>query len=523
MHPNAPQALPFSMGILGFFKHSLIAAACSWAALGAAHANAPQPQDDLRTMSAQAIAQAICQKDRRSEEVVGYWLERIAAHPELNAFISVEPEYALAQAKQEDARLAAGGACLPLGGVPIAIKDNIQVIGFANTAGTPALAQFHPQTNAPIIEKIQAAGAIIVGKTNMHELAFGVSGYNTAFHVPGTIGVRNAFNAQKISGGSSSGSAVALGARLIPIAMGTDTGGSTREPCALNGCVGFRPSVGRYSTEGVTPISFTRDTPGPMANTVGDVALLDTIITSALPLTPVAATSIRLGIPDYFWQDLEPEVAQQAQRALAQLRSAGVELVEVKMPHLGQLAADVATPIAIMEAKVALSDYLEQAHTGVAFEALAAGISSPDVQAIFAQMVTPGKVPGANHQMVDGQTPYAYAIEKGVPKLLALYQKTFADHQLDALVFPTVPQVAIDSNAQASRPEVFSRIIRNTDPSSNVGMPGLSIPIGLGAQSQLPIGMEIDGLPGTDAQLLAIGRTLESIWGPAAVAPIARP
>ncbi len=255
---------------------------------------------DFYLMSAEQTAQAICAKKVSSQSVVSYWLGRIDAHPELNAFISLNPKRALSEARAADARLAKGEQCLPLGGVPIAIKDNIQVIGFANTAGTPALVNFFPKVNAPIIDKLQAAGAIVIGKTNMHELSFGATGYNTAFHLPRLIGVRNAFDNSRIAGGSSSGSAAALGARLIPIAMGTDTGGSSRAPCALNGCVGFRPTVGRYSSVGITPISTSRDTAGPMANSVGDIILLDSILSGASLLKPIPAHHIRLGIPDFF-------------------------------------------------------------------------------------------------------------------------------------------------------------------------------------------------------------------------------
>ncbi|WAH55346.1 indoleacetamide hydrolase [Pseudomonas silvicola] len=489
------------------------------ASAGAAASELPQ---DFHLMSAEQTAQAICERKFTSESVVGYWLARIHAHPQLNAFISLNAQSALRQARAADERIAKGEKCLPLGGVPIAIKDNIQVVGFANTAGTPGLAHFYPKANAPIIDRLQAAGAIVVGKTNMHELAFGATGYNTAFHIPGVVGVRNAFDQSRIAGGSSSGSATALGARLIPIAMGTDTGGSSREPCALNGCVGFRPTVGRYSGVGITPISTSRDTAGPMANAVGDIVLLDSILSgrSASALAPLAPAKIRLGIPDFFWADLDTEVSAQANAALDKLRGSGVQIVPVKMPGLGALASAVATPVAIMEARKALTDYLLSQSTGITFKTLAHKVSSPDVQSIFSAMVVPGKVPGPDGKMIPGADAYHYALKTGVPKLAELYRKTFADNKLDALLFPTVPEVAIAAGPDAGTPEKFGRIIRNTDPSSNVKMPGLSMPVGVGT-SGLPVGMEIDGLPGTDDQLLAIGRTLESIWGPGPLPAIA--
>lgn len=475
----------------------------------------------LYTLSAQQTAQAICTKKISSEEVVKYWSKRIQDRPQLNAFITVDAERALSEAQKTDARLAAGGQCRPLEGVPIAIKDNIQVVGFPNTAGTPALRNFRPTQNAIIVDQLLKAGAIIIGKTNMHELAFGVTGYNTGYHIPEVIGIRNAFDQSRISGGSSSGNAVALGARMIPATVGSDTGGSTREPCALNGCVGFRPTVGRYSGYGITPISPTRDTAGPMANTVGDIILLDSIMSGKTPLPAKAASKIRLGVPDFFWADLDEDVRIKADEAIKALKASGVEIVPVKMPELQNLTAAVATPVAIVEAKKSITSYLKQQKTGVTFDQMVSQISSPDVQGIFNHMVMPVQVPGKDGKMIPGEPAYQEAIKHGLPKLAKLYQTTFKKYKLDALVFPTVPEVAIKTGLEAGTPENFMRIIRNTDPSSNVSMPGISIPVGLGAKTGLPVGMEIDGLPGQDANILSIAQTLENIWGPSPIPEIA--
>lgn len=148
-------------------------------------------------------------------------------------------------------------------------------------------------------------------------------------------------------------------------------------------------------------------------------------------------------------------------------------------------------------------------------------ISSPDVQSIFYDMVMPVKIPGKDGKMTSAEPVYKKAIKDGLPKLAKLYKTTFEENKIDGLLFPTVPEVAIKTGPEVGTPEHFLRIIRNTDPSSNVSMPGISIPVGLGPKTQLPVGMEIDGLPGKDAEILSIAKTLESIWGPSPIPEIA--
>lgn len=467
---------------------------------------------DLSNTSVDIITKLIHERKVSCEELVHHYFDTIEKQQSLNAFISTDKASAIQQAQYWDKYLLSGKPCPALMGILIAVKDNIHVAGFPNSAGTPALAQFRPQTSAPVIQKLIDQGAIIVGKANMHELAFGVTGYNTAMHIEGVVGTRNAVNPLHIAGGSSSGSAVAVAAGMVPIAMGTDTGASIRLPSALNGCVGFRPTAGRYSQEGITPISHTRDTAGPIAHTVSDVILIDELITQEPRKEPLQPHQIRLGINSYFWNHLDEDVHEQAHIALELLKSAGVEIIPVDMPNLEQFNQAVSFPVVIYEGKYDLIKYLKDHHVNLTIEAVVDQISSPDVQAIFKLNILPELTLDPNGQLVPVLPLYEKAISEARPQLLELYQNTFKALNLDALLFPTSPIVAPLANEEVYSIETFQTLMRNTDPGSNIGIPGLSLPIGMGTKSKLPVGLEIDGLAHQDSEILAIGITLEKIF-----------
>ncbi len=466
----------------------------------------------LANASVDVITKLIHERKVSCEELVHHYFAAIEKQQSLNAFISTDKASAIQQAQYWDKYLLSGKPCPALMGILIAVKDNIHVVGFPNSAGTPALADFKPQSSAPIIQKLIVHGAIIVGKTNMHELAFGVTGYNTAMHIEGVVGTRNAVNPLHIAGGSSSGSAVAVAAGMVPISIGTDTGASIRLPSALNGCVGFRPTVGRYSQEGITPISHTRDTAGPIAHTVSDIILIDQLITQEPKKEPLQPHQIRLGINPYFWNHLDEDVHEQAHIALGLLKDAGVEIIPVDMPNLEELNHAISFPVVVYEGKYDLIQYLKHHDVNFTIETVVDQISSPDVQAIFKQNILPQLIQDQTGQLVPVLPFYEKAISEARPQLLELYQNTFKAHNLHALLLPTSPIVAPLANEQVSSIENFQTLIRNTDPGSNIGLPGLSLPIGKGVKSKLPIGLEIDGLPHQDSEILGIGVTLEEIF-----------
>ncbi|SEF29742.1 indoleacetamide hydrolase [Variovorax sp. NFACC27] len=475
-------------------------------------ARAQPAAPDIATLTATEAMRQLCAGTVTSEQLTAAYIAQAKAKANLNAFITLDEAGALKQARAADALRKRGGACKPLAGLPVAIKDNIQVQGLPATAGSPALKGFVPAADAPVVAKLRAAGAVILGKTNMHELAFGVTGYNPGFHSGPDVGVRNAYDATRIAGGSSSGNGTALGARMVPAALGTDTGGSVRIPCAFNGCASLRPTVGRYPQQGIAPISHTRDTAGPMAQSMADVALLDSVIAGGKPSRPADLKRVRLGVVPAFLANLDADTRAVTDAALAKLRAAGITLVDVEMPKLMELNGAVGFPLALYEANDDMVAYLSKYRTGIDIAQLTAGIASPDVKGTFEAFVIPRKLPAPNG-VVDAKPVYDSAMRVARPALQKLYRDTFTKNRLDALVFPTVPRVALAAAPEASSPENFGALIQNTDPGSNAGIPGVQLPSGLGATTGLPVGLELDGPAGSDRRLLALGLAVEQVLG----------
>ena len=472
----------------------------------------PRPVDvtDLGVADAAALIRA---KKVTSVELTQAYLARAEANRDLNAFITLDGAAALKAARRADRDLALNLPKGVLHGVPLVVKDNVHVADLPNTAGTPGLRDFVPKEHAPTVKRLIGEGAVILGKTSMHELAFGVSGYNEAFFTAQPIGTRNPYDRTRIAGGSSSGTGAAIAARLAPGGLGSDTGGSVRIPAGLTGGSGLRPTLGRYSQEGVTPIAHTRDTVGPMAQTVADVALLDSVVMHG-KVPPVASLDgVRLGVyRAYYFADLDADTTTVVNAAIDRLKAAGVTIVEVDMPDLKALNDRVSFPVALFEAYDDLKAYLAKYHTGKTVEQVAAAIASKDVKATYETLVVPRKLPGPNG-LVDAEPVYRGAMAGPRPELLKHFIDTLDKYAIEALLAPTTPSVAVAQGPQASSLETFLRFIRNTDPGSNAGMPGLTIPAGLGPTTGMPVGLSLDGLRDSDERLLAIGMAIEQVLG----------
>lgn len=472
-----------------------------------------QSAPDLDALTAGQAAADMCAGKYSSETLVLAVLARARSRADLNAFITLDDAGSVRAAKAVDAARKRGAACRPLDGVPIVVKDNIQVAGLPTTAGTPALKNYVSKTDAPVFAKLRAAGAILIGKTNMHELAFGVSGYNAAFKTGTTVGVRNAYDPAKIAGGSSSGSGALIGARIVTAGLGTDTGGSVRIPCALNGCASLRPTAGRYSQSGIAPISHTRDTAGPMGVSMADVALLDRVIAGGAAVKPADLKKLRVGVVASMMANLDADTKAATDEAITKMKSAGATVIDVEMSRLAELNGAVGFPVALFEAYDDMVKYLEKSDAGISIADLAKDIASPDVKGTYDGLVIPRKLPGPNNTLVDAKPAYDAAMKISRPALQKLYRETFSQHKLDAIIFPTVPRVAIESNPDSSSLANFGLLIQNTDPGGNAGIPGLQIPVALGATSKLPVGLELDGPAGSDRRLIAIGLALEHVFG----------
>lgn len=464
----------------------------------------------IKLTTSQAVSQ-IKSGNLKSVELTQALINQAKKHQNLNIFISLDEEGALKKASELDEIYAAGNAQGALFGVPVVLKDNIHAAGLRNTAGTPALSSFIPSENAPTTQALVDAGAIVLGKVNMHELAFGITSDNAEY---GAVG--NPYKPAYTAGGSSGGSAAALAAGMAVAALGTDTGGSVRIPAALNGVYSLRPTMGRYAQEGVTPISHTRDTVGPLARSVEDLIILDSVITGENELVPSKAlNTLRIGVPrSYYYENLDPEMAAAAEGVIQTLRDAGASLVEVDMLGVAELNEKVGFPVVLYEAVEGLTRYLDIYNTGVTFSELAAMTASPDVSGLFSTLTT---VDENKDGVADGLIPesvYQDAIRTYRPALQALFQSYYDDHQLDAMLIPTTPLPSRKTEGLLTGVELngeivntFGTYIRNTDPDSNAGLPGVAFPVALNSEG-LPMGMQLGGPAHSDRALLAIAMSV---------------
>ena len=289
---------------------------------------------DLCNLSAVEAVAHMSKGALTSERYAQALLARCQSAHALNAFITLDPALVLEAARGRDHERHAGAKPGPLFGLPIPVKDSVNTKDYPTTGGTPALRHFRPSQDAPVVAALRGAGALVLGKTNLHELSYGWTSNNLAFGP-----VRNPYDPSRIPGGSSGGTAAAIAARLAPLGIAEDTEGSIRVPAALCGIAGFRPTTGRYSTRGCVPISPLFDQVGPHARSVADLALFDSVVANDWQrLQAAPLKGLRLGVVrDYWFTDLDPEVERHTELALARLKEAGALIVETQLPGLASL------------------------------------------------------------------------------------------------------------------------------------------------------------------------------------------
>jgi len=422
-------------------------------------------------------------------ELVRVYLDRIEQlNPRLHAFLTVTGEAALADAHRAAREIARGRWRGPMHGIAVALKDNIYTRGVRTTAGSKVLESFVPEEDAAVVLRLREAGAILLGKTHLHEFAYGVTS-NNAFYGP----ARNPYDPERIPGGSSGGSAIAVAAGLCALAIGTDTGGSIRIPAALCGVVGYKPAFGAVPMDGIVTLCASLDHAGPIARRVEDAALADAALRGVRE-TRLAARrpvrGLRLGWPEgYFFERLDAQVAAAVDAARRLFAQRGVRMVPVRLPQL-EAANRASTPIALAEAY--------QFHRAAGYFPARAAEYSDDVR---------GRL-----EKGEAITAADYLDAKSV---VAGATREFCEcaGRVDALLVPTVPvsapRIGEDRVSVAGAMEdTRAALLRLCRPANLWGAPAISIPCGATGEG-LPIGLQLIGFTGREDALFALAQFYE--------------
>ncbi len=453
---------------------------------------------------------------RSAREVVQEALDAVAAGDgEVHAFLSLLTDQALTQADEVDAEVAAGRDPGPLAGVPVALKDNLCTRGSATTCASRILEGWRPPYDATVVTSLRQAGAVAVGKTNMDEFAMGSSTENSAFGP-----TCNPRHAGKVPGGSSGGSAAAVAAGFTPLGLGSDTGGSIRQPAALCGVVGMKPTYGRVSRYGLVAFASSLDQIGPFANSVEDAALLyevlaghDPLDSTSLPSTPEpvlaqvhdGAEGVRVGLCRDLVDGCAPDVAARVQEAADALARAGAKVEEISVPEFGY-GLSAYYLIAPAEASSNLARY-----DGVRY---GLRVDGDDVAAMNTATRTAGFGPEVKRRIMLG----TYALSAGyydayyaqAQRVRTLVMQAFdrAYETFDVLLGATAPTTAFDLGAKVDDPMAMYVNDVCTIPSNLSGHPALSVPFGTG-EDGLPIGVQVLAPAMGEALLFRVGRAVE--------------
>jgi aspartyl-tRNA(Asn)/glutamyl-tRNA(Gln) amidotransferase subunit A len=452
-------------------------------------------------------------------EVVDSTLARIAAlDGQLGAFLELDATGARAAAETIDRMRAAGTPLGPLAGVPIALKDVLVTRGLATTAASKILRGWIPPYDAFVVEKLRAAGAIVIGKVNCDEFAMGSSTENSAYKP-----TRNPWDPSRVPGGSSGGSSAAVAAGLCPAALGTDTGGSIRQPAAFCGIVGLKPTYGRVSRWGVVAFASSLDQVGPMTRTVADAALVlqtiagfdgrdSTSLDAPVPPYAEALTGdvrgLRIGLPAEYFEAMDDDIRAGLVRTVEALIERGAETVDLSLPHT-KLALPAYYIVAPAEASSNLARF-----DGVRY---GERVEAPDLGDMYARTRGAGFGPEVKRRIMLGtyalRSGYYDAYYKKAQQVRTLIKRDFdrAFRYCDVILTPTTPTAAFAFGAKATPVDMYLADVFTL--SCNLaGLPGISVPCGLTTDG-LPIGAQLLGQPLDEVTLLRAGAVIEAAVG----------
>ena len=483
---------------------------------------------ELRGLTCAGTARRVAAGDLSAAEVVDATLDTIAAgDAEVGAFLAVYGGEARQRARRidDDDNLRAR----PLAGVPIALKDNLCVAGRRTTAGSRILEPFSPPFTATAVERLEAAGAVLIGKTNLDEFAMGSSTENSAFRR-----TANPWDVSRVPGGSSGGSAAAVASGMVAAALGSDTGGSIRQPAALCGVLGLKPTYGRVSRHGLVAFASSLDQIGPLTRTVEDAALILSVIAGAdeydsttLP-DPVPAFhndlesdagDLTIGVPEaWLGAGLDPDIKREVEGVLAELEAAGAELRPIELPH-EEFAVATYYVIANAEASSNLARY-----DGVRYGFRA---DSDDLAGMYANTRSGGFGDEVKRRILLGTFVLSagygdayYGRAQCVRTLLCNdFARAFAD--VDVVVGPTTPSTAFAIGEKADDPLEMYLSDVFTVTANLAGLPGISVPCGRDDDG-LPVGLQIIGPALGEVKILKAARLVEQLRGPFEPAPPAR-
>ena len=450
----------------------------------------------------------------------GFYAEIDRRNPELNAYLTLSHERAYSQADRVDAAIARGDKLPPLAGVPIAVKDVISTSGIRTTCGSKILESYIPPYDATAVTRLENAGAVILGKTNCDEFAMGSSNENSAYGP-----VRNPVALDRVPGGSSGGSAAAVAAGLAVVALGTDTGGSIRQPAACCGIPGLMPTYGRVSRYGLIAFASSLDRIGPFAGNIADTAAVVAVIaghdendsTSAAASVPHYDAEIespiqglRIGVPEeYFGEGIDSEVKEKVLAAIALMEKLGCRRIPLKMPHT-EYAIATYYIIATAEASSNLARY-----DGVRFGLRVPGATLLDM---YRKTRERGFGPEVKRRIMLGtyvlSSGYYDAYYLRAQKVRSLLARDFSDafQKVDAILAPTSPTPAFKLGEKTSDPLQMYLADIYTVTGSLAGIPGISIPCGK-TKAQLPVGLQILGPHFSESRILQLARAFEKAGG----------